>query len=109
MSGPKSWSNASDQTKLMSLNVSASNSATEANHALSTVRLKLSGTIRLDHVCAEGQTRHNNYFRCSHELLVGGRGSSQKSIDGELGTYTNLCDEHQRSVMQTVLENALAT
>ncbi len=54
MSGPKSWSNASDQTKLMLLNVSASKSVSEANHATSTVCLKLSGTIPLDHVCAEG-------------------------------------------------------
>jgi hypothetical protein len=92
----------------MSLNMLASNSVSDANHASSTVGLMLSGTICLEHVCAEGQTRHNNDFGGGHELLVRGRGSSQKSIDGELGTYTNLCDEHQRSIIQAVLKNALA-
>jgi hypothetical protein len=109
MSGPKSWSNASDQTKLMLLNVSASNSVSEANHASSTVGLKLSGTIRLEHVCADGQNRYNNKFGHGHEFLVRGRGSSQKSNDGELGTYANHCDEHHRSIIQAALENALAT
>jgi hypothetical protein len=62
MSRPKIWSNASDQTKLMSLNIPASNNVSEANHASSTVGLMLSGTIRLEHVCAEGQTRYINDF-----------------------------------------------
>jgi hypothetical protein len=68
MSGPKSWSNVSDQTKLMSLSELASNSVSEGNHASSTVGLKLSGTICLDHVCAEGQTRHNNDFGHGYEF-----------------------------------------
>ena len=107
--GPESWCNASVETKSMLLNVSASNSVLEANHALSTVGLKLSGTIRLDHVCAEGQTRHNNDFGCGHEVLVRGRGSRQNSKDGNLGTYTTFCQEHQRSIIQAVLEDAKAT
>jgi hypothetical protein len=111
MSRPKSWSNASNQTKIiLLLNVSASNSVSVANHASSTaVGLKLSGTICLDHVCAGGQTRHNNDFRHGHECYIRGKGYSQKSIDGELGTYANLCEEHQRSVIQAGLENAMAT
>jgi hypothetical protein len=108
MSGPKSLSNASDQTKLMLSNVSASNSVLEANYASSTVYLKLSGTIRLDHVCAEGQTWHNNDFGHSHECYIRCGGYSQKSIDGELGTYTNICEEHQHFIIQAVMENALA-
>jgi hypothetical protein len=68
----------------------------------------LSGTIRLDHVCAEGQTRHNNNFGRGHEVLVRA-GSHQNSAEGNLGTYTNLCEEHQRSIIQAALENALAT
>jgi hypothetical protein len=104
MSGHKSWPNASDQTKLMSLNVLASNRVTEVNHASFTVGLKRSCIIHLDHVCAEGQTRHNNDFGRGHEFLLGDRGFSQKSIDGELGTYTHLCGEHQRSIIQAVLE-----
>jgi hypothetical protein len=39
ISRPKSWCNASDETKSMSLNVSASNSVSEANHASSTMGL----------------------------------------------------------------------
>ena len=109
ISGPKSWCNTSDETKSLTLNVSASNSVSEANHASSTVRLKLSGTIRLDHVCAEGQIRHNNDFGCGHEVLVRGRGSCQKSVDRNLGTFTNLCEEHQRSIIQAAVENAQAT
>jgi hypothetical protein len=46
----------------LSLHVLASNSVSEANHASSMVGLKLSGTIRLDHLFAKGQTRHNNDF-----------------------------------------------
>ncbi len=49
-----------------------------------------------------------NYFGHGHECYIRGRGSSQKSIDGELGIYTNLCEEHQRSIIQAALENALA-
>jgi hypothetical protein len=109
MSGPKIWSNASDQTNLMLLNMLASISVSEANHASSTVGLMLSGTIHLEHVCAQGQIRDNNDFGGGHEFLVRGRGSSQKSIDGELGTNTNLCDELQHSIIQAALENALAT
>ena len=71
--------------------------------------LKLSGTIRLDHVCAKGQTRHNNDFGLGHEVFVRGRGSRQKSVDRNLGTFTNLCKEHQRSIIQAALENAQAT
>jgi hypothetical protein len=109
ISGPKSWCNTSDETKSLTLNVLASNSMLEANHASSTVGLKLSGTIRLDHVCAEGQTRHNNDFGRGHEVLVQGRGSRQKSVDRNLGTFTNLCEEHQRSIIQAAVENAQAT
>jgi hypothetical protein len=109
ISGPKSWCNTFDETKSLTLNVLASNSVLEANHAFSTVALKLSGTIRLDHVCAEGQTRHNNDFGRGHEVLVRGRRSCQKSVDRNLGTFTNLCKDHQCSIIQAAVENAQAT
>ena len=110
ISGPKSWCNASDHTKSMSLNVLASNSVSEANHASSTVGLKLSGTICLDHVCAEGQTRHNNSFGRGHEVLVTRAGSYQnKSTHDNIGTYIIFCEEHQCSIIQAALENAHAT
>ena len=80
----------------------------EANHASSTVGLKLSGTIRLDHVCAEGQTRHNNDFGCGHEVLVIAGSRQNGSVNGNLGTYTTLCEEHQCSIIQAALENAHA-
>ena len=71
--------------------------------------LKFSGTIRLNHVCVEGQTRHNNDFGRGHEALVRGRGSSGKSINRDLGTYNNLYKEHKSSIIQAALENANAT
>ena len=71
--------------------------------------LKLSGTIRFGHVCIGGQTRHNNNFGRGHEALVRGRGSCQKSVNRNLGTFTNLCKEHQRSIIQAAVENAQAT
>ena len=110
ISRPKSWYNASDHTKSMSLNLSASNSVSEANHASSTMGLKLSGTICLDHVCAEGETRPTNDFGRGHEVLVMRAGSYQnKSTDGNIGTYITLCEEHQHSIIQAALENAHAT
>jgi hypothetical protein len=108
ISRPKSWCSASDETKSMFLNVSASNSVSEANHASYTVGLKLSGTIRLDHVCAEGQTRHNNDFGRGHEVLVKAGGRQNGNVNGNIGTYTTLCEEHQRSIIQAALENAHA-
>ncbi len=109
ISGPKSWCNASDETKSMTLNVSASNIVSEANYASSTVGLKLSCTIRLDHICTEGQTRHNNDFGHGHEVLVKAGSDQNNSADGNIGTYTALCEEHQRSIIQGALENAHAT
>ena len=108
ISGPKSWCNTSDETKSKSLNVSASNSVSEANHASSTVGLKLSGTVRLDHVCAEGQTRHNNDFGRGHKVLVKAGSRQNGNVNGNIGTYTTLCEEHQRSIIQAALENAHA-
>ena len=109
ISGPKSWCNTSDETKSLTLNVLASNSVSEANHASSTVGLKLSGTIRLDHVCAEGQTRHNNDCGRGHKVLVKKGNHQNDCADGNLGTFTTLCEEHQRSIIQAALENAHAT
>jgi hypothetical protein len=109
ISGHKSWCNAYDETKSMLLNVSASNSVLEANHAPSTVGLKLSGTIHLDHVCAEGQTRHNNNFGRGHEVLVKAGSCQNNSANGNIGTYTTLCEEHQHSIIQAALENVHAT
>ena len=93
----------------MLMNVLASNSVSEANHASSTVGLKLSGTIRLDHVCAEGQTRHNNDFGRGHEVLVKAGSHQNGNVNGIIGTYTTLCEEHQHSIIQAALENAHAT
>jgi hypothetical protein len=70
ISGSKSWGCQSSEVNALSLHVSASNSVPEAIHASSTVGLKLSGTVCLDHVCAEGQTRHNNDFDGGHKALV---------------------------------------
>ncbi len=71
--------------------------------------LKLSGTICLDHVCAEGQTRHNNDFGCGHKALVRGKGSNKKSSNRIMGTYHNLSEEHKCSIIQAALDNAHAT
>jgi hypothetical protein len=109
MKGSKSWDNVLEQTKALPLHVLASNSVSEANHASSMVGLKLSGTICLDHVCAEGQTRHNNDFGRDHEVLVRGKGSSAKSIIRNLGRYHDLCNKLKSSIIQAAQENANAT
>ncbi len=87
----------------------ASNSVSEANHALSTMGLKLSETVCLDHVYAEGQIRHNSDFGRGHKALVRGKGPNKKSSSRIVGNYHNLSEEHKCSIIQAALDNAHAT
>ncbi len=61
---------ASDEDKLASQGNDATTSISESVHASSTVGLGIAGTIRLDHVTAEGQTHSNKNFGHGHEQLV---------------------------------------
>jgi hypothetical protein len=67
ISGIRSWAMVSDEDKLASQGKDATTSISESVHASSTVGLGIAGTICLDHVTAEGQTRSNNDFGCGHE------------------------------------------
>ena len=56
-----------DEDKVASQGKDATTSISESVHASSTVGLGITGTICLDHVTAEGQTRSNNDFGRGHE------------------------------------------
>jgi hypothetical protein len=60
----------SDEDKLASQGKDATTSILESVHPSSTVGLGIVGTIHLNHVTAEGQTRFNNNFGCGYEQLV---------------------------------------
>jgi hypothetical protein len=66
ISGIRSWAMVSDEDKLASKGKDITTSISESVHASSTVGLGIAGTIRLDHVTAEGQTRSNNNFGRGH-------------------------------------------
>ncbi len=59
-----------DEDKVASQGIDATTSISESVHASSTVGLGIAGTIRLDHVTAEGQTCSNDDFGRGHERLV---------------------------------------
>ncbi len=56
-------------------------------HASSTVGLGIAGTIHLNHVTAEGQTRSNNDIGRGHEQLVRCSNKSEDMNDRVFGTF----------------------
>ncbi len=68
----------SEEDRKATFGMDASTSISESVRATSTVELKIAGTIRLDHITAEGQTRANNDFGRGHESFVTGRRSSNQ-------------------------------
>ncbi len=90
ISGIRSWAMVSDEDKLASQGKDATTSISESVHASSTVGLAIPGTIRLDHVTAEGQTRSNNNFGCGHEQLVRRSNKFEDMNDRVFGTFHQL-------------------
>ena len=70
INGKYSLATISEEERQRGMGIEASNNISESVHASSTHSLKLSGTIRLDHAAAEGQTRANNDFGRDHEALI---------------------------------------
>ena len=95
-----------DEDKVASQGKDATTSISESVHASSTVGLGIAGTIRLDHVTAEGQTRSNNDFGRGHERLVRGLNKSEDVNDRVFGTFHQLPEELRRSLILFGKENA---
>lgn len=97
--GVRSAANVSEEDRKATMMMKASTSISESVHASSTVGLVISGTIRLDNVTAEGQTRANNDFGRGIESLVTGRGKAGKLTERVLGTFHILPKELQQSLV----------
>jgi hypothetical protein len=86
----------SDEDKLASQDKDATTSISESVHASSTVGVGIAGTICLNHVTAEGQTRSNSNFCRGHEQLVRRLDKSEDMNDRVFGTFHQLPEEFQR-------------
>ncbi len=106
ISGIRSWAMVSDEDKLGSQGKDATTSILESMHASSTVGLGIAGTIHLDHVTAEGQTRSNNNFGHGHERLVRHLNKSEDMNDGVFGIFHQLPEELWRLLILFGKENA---
>jgi len=95
-----------DEDKVASQGKDATTSIAESVHASSTVGLGIAGTIRLDYITAEAQTRSNNDFGCGHERLVRGSNKSEDVNDRVFGTFHQLPEELRRSLILFGKENA---
>ena len=95
----RSAANVSEEDRKATMMMKANTSISESVHASSTVGLVISGTIRLDNVTAEGQTRANNDFGRGIESLVTGRGKAGKLTEWVLGTFHILPKELQQSLV----------
>ncbi len=106
ISGIRSWAIVSDEVKLASQGKDATTSISESVHASSTVGLGIVGTMRLDHITAEGQTRSNNNFGCGHELLVRHLNKSEDMNNRVFGTFHQLPEELRRLLILFGKDNA---
>lgn len=97
--GVRSATEVSEEDRKAAFGAEASTSISESVHASSTVGLKIAGTIRLDSVTAEGQTRMNNDFGRGHEALVTGKSAKSGELKQSLGTFHVLPVELQTSLI----------
>ena len=96
----------SEEEKVASRGKDATTSKSESVHASATVGLGIAGTIRLDHVTAEGQTRFNNDFGRGHDALVKRSSKSDSVKERVLGSFHKLPEELQRLLILLGKENA---
>ncbi len=96
----------SDEDKLVSQGKDATTSISESVHVSSTVGLGIVGSICLDHITAEGQTRPNNGFGRGHEQLVRHSNKSEDIHNRVFGTFHQLPEELRRSLILFGKENA---
>ncbi len=98
--GKYSMRNQSEARVAASTQLCGTNDPSEGGHAASTAALKTSGTIRLDHAGAEGQSRANNDFGRGHEQLIDRRKKDDSdSNNNVLGTFHELAEKLQRSLL----------
>ena len=102
----RSWAMVSEEEKVASWSKDATTSISESVHASATVGLGIAGTIRLDHVTAEGQTRFNNDFGRGHDALVKRSSKSDSVKERVLGSFHKLPEELQSSLILFGKENA---
>ena len=96
----------SEEEKVAFWGKDASTSISESMHALATVGLGIAGTIRLDHVTAEGKTQFNNDFGHGHNALVKRSSKSDSVKERVLGSFHKLPEELQSSLILFGKENA---
>ena len=82
------------------MGIMSHNSISESDHATATFSLKTGGTIRIDHSCAEGQTRMNKDFNRGHMAMVTGKVLTLGTVDLVQGTYHHLCEELKESLVE---------
>ena len=98
--GKYSMRNQSEARVAASNQLCGTNDPSEGAHAASTAALKTSGTIRLDHAGAEGQSRANNDFGRGHERLIDRRKKDDnESNNNVLGAFHTLAQKLQHSLL----------
>ena len=75
-------------------------------HASATVGLGIAGTIRLDHVTAEGQMRFKNDFGRGHDALVKRSSKSNSVKERVFGSFHKLPEELQHLLILFGKEHA---
>ncbi len=100
LDGVRSCSKISEEDRVATLKTQASTSISESVHASSTVGLKMWGTIHLDSVTAEGQTRANNDFGRDHRFIISKKKSNNSEKICRLGTFHLMPIELQSSLIQ---------
>jgi hypothetical protein len=106
ISGIRSWAMVSESEKVASRGKDATTSISESVHASATVGLGIAGTIRLDHVTAEGQTHFNNNFGPGHKELVKRSNTSNNMKERVFGSFHELPEELKRALILFGKENA---
>jgi len=115
LDGVRSMNNVSDEDKQTNLGRLANNSISESCHASATEGLKTFGMIRLDYSGAMGQSRVNDDFGRGHDAYASrGRvkevtNKKQRTTEKKnivLGTYHQLCQKLQDSLLRTARKTA---
>ena len=107
--GRYSKKNITENDRQETMGIMSHNSISESNHAAATFSLKTGGTIRINHSCAEDQTRMNKDFNRGHMAMVTGKVSTSGTVDLVQGTYHHLRKELKESLVEAARKNAKQT
>ena len=103
--GRYSKKNITENDRQETMGIMSHNSISESNHAAVTFSLKTGGTIRIDHSCAESQTRMNKDFNRGHMAMVTGKVLTSGTVDLVQGTYHHLREELKASLVEAARKN----